>query len=92
MIRLRGTVTYDTGQTAEWQAGSAVFVAWESYCRRQAIAEPYGQGNVNTMAHFCAYTALGVQEGFEVWLRSVVDVETAEAAEVPPTLEGVQAG
>lgn len=90
MIRIRGTVTYESGETVEWQAGSAIFVAWEAYCRRTGIAA-YDGNNPNTMAAYCAYTALGIREGFDVWLGAVVDVATEddEAAAVPPTREGV---
>lgn len=95
MIRLEGTVTYDGGQTAEFRAGSAVLVAWEAYCRRQGIPA-YDGNSPQTMAAFVAYTALGVREGFDVWLRTVVDVDLpeveAEAAAVPPTLEGASRG
>ena len=85
MIRLQGTVTYDGGRVEEFRAGSAVFVAWESYCRRQGFPA-YDESNANTMAHYCAYVALGVREGFDVWLRSVEDVEAGEAAPVDPSL------
>lgn len=91
MIRLRGRVEYDSGQTVEYQAGSAALVAWESYCRRQGItADP--TENPNTCAAFVAYVSLGIAEGFDVWMRSVVDVEAEPVEAVDPTLAGASPG
>jgi hypothetical protein len=90
VIRIRGTVTYESGELVEWKAGSAIFVAWEAYCRRQGIAA-YDGNNPNTMAAYCAYAALGIREGFDVWLASVEDVATDEdeaIVPVPPTPAG----
>ena len=98
MIRFRGTVQYEGGEVASWQAGSAAMVAWEAYCRRQGLAA-YDGNNPQTMTAYLAFTVLGIREGFEVWLASVVDVDanpTEEAAAaagvaigepVPPTPE-----
>jgi len=86
MIRLRGTVEYDGGRVEEFRAGSAVFVAWEAYARRQGFPA-YDESNANTMAHYCAYVALGIREGFDVWLRSVVDVDAEEAEAADPIPE-----
>ena len=83
MIRLKGSVEYDSGQVVEYQAGSAALVAWEAYCRRQGItADP--TENPNTCAAFVAYVSLGIQEGFDVWMRSVVDVEATPVEAVDP--------
>jgi len=92
MIRLEGTVTYDGGEQVRYRAGSAALVAWEAYARRQGI--PAYDGNApQTMLHFVAYVSLGIVEGFDVWLKSVDDLEPDEdlddeASVVPPTLEG----
>lgn len=83
MIRLRGSVEYDSGQTVEFQAGSAALVAWEAYCRRQGMsADP--ELNPNTCAAFVAYVSLGIQEGFDVWMRSVVDIDASPVEAVDP--------
>lgn len=87
MIRLRGTVEYVDGTTAEYSAGSIVFVLWERYCRRQEL-EPYEQRNANTLNAFVAHAALHIEEGFDKWLEGVLDVDSMAAAEaVPPTHE-----
>ena len=90
MIRLEGSVEYLDGRRESFRAGSAIFVAWESYARRHSL-DAYDRSNAQTLNHYVAYVALGVSEGFEVWMRDVldvdVDVDTGNGA-VPPTLEG----
>jgi hypothetical protein len=83
MIRLRGTVEYDSGQSVDFQAGSAALVAWEAYARRQGIPSDPTE-NPNTCAAFVAYVSLGIQEGFDVWMRSVVDIDAKPVEEVDP--------
>lgn len=83
MIRIRGVVEYDSGQTVEFQAGSAGLVAWEAYARRQHIPSDPTE-NPNTCAAFVAYVSLGIQEGFDVWMRSVVDIEATPVEAVDP--------
>jgi hypothetical protein len=87
VIRLRGTVEYDSGQSVDFQAGSAALVAWEAYARRQKMSSD-PEENPNTCAAFVAYVSLGIQEGFDVWIRSVVDIDAEPVEAVDPTLEG----
>lgn len=94
MMRLRLVVEYEGGQSEEVIVGTAVFVAWEAYARRQGFPA-YDDNNGNTMQHFCAYTALGIREGFDVWMRSVLGVEPKEpeASEtVDPSPQGASVG
>jgi len=87
VIRLEGTVEYADGRRESFRGGSALFVAWESYARRQNL-EAYERGNAQTLNHYVAYVALGVAEGFDVWLRDVLDVDLdvdTGATGVPPT-------
>ena len=89
MIRFRGTVEYENGETVAFAAGSKILVAWEAYCRRHSIAPVYDESNVQTMQHFIAWAALGIEAGFETWLASVVDVDIPEESPaVDPFLEG----
>jgi len=91
MIRFRGSVQYDGGEVVAWEAGSAALVAWEAYCRRQGI-EAYGSSSPNTMSAHLAYTTLGIREGFDVWLKSVVDVDMLPTPEAQAQLEQLGAG
>jgi hypothetical protein len=84
MIRMRGWVEYDGGRVENIECGRGPFIAWEAYCRRQGIT-PYDQSNPNTMLVYIAYTVLGIEEGFDVWRKSVVDWDFTEAETVPPT-------
>jgi len=85
MIRFTGTVEYDGGELVEWRAGSAALVAWEAYCRRQGIA-PYDGSHPQTLAAFLAFVSLGIREGFDVWLKSVVDVDSKPTPEAEAQL------
>jgi len=87
-----GSITYDSGQTVPFVAGPAQFAALEAYARRQGFNPTEGKDNA-TVTLYLAYAALHVQEGFDVWLASVDDVDLEgdeEGVEVPPTPSGAR--
>jgi hypothetical protein len=85
MIRLKGTIEYENGATVEFETGSAALAEWELYALRHGY--PVGPGEAPPMLSMLvvAHYALGIEEGVDVWRRSVrgVDLETEG---VPPTL------
>lgn len=84
MIRLKGTVTYLDGREDHFERGSAILVAWEAYARRHAI-EGGIAANPVTASAVVAHAALGIEEGLDVWLKTVDGVDM-ESEGVPPTL------
>lgn len=84
MIRLKGWIEYDGGRVEHIECGRGPFIAWEIYARRQGIT-PYDESSPNTMLVYIAYTALGIDEGFDVWRKSVIDWDFEQADIVPPT-------
>lgn len=93
MRKVIGTITYEGGEVCPFVAGPQAFAALEAYARRQGFDVREGRDNA-TVTLYLAYAALHVQEGFDVWLASVDDVDLAdgEGAEVPPTPEAAQLG
>lgn len=90
MIRFRGQIEYLDGQTADFQAGTAALAAWEDYALRHGY--PIGRDMPPTLgALMIAWSALGIQEGFETWRAKVSGIEL-EAEGVPPTLREVTEG
>lgn len=90
MIRLRGTIRYEGGREETFETGSAALADWELYALRHGF--PIGEQAPPMLSMmYVAYIALGVQEGFDVWRRSVVDVDF-DAEPVPPTLPAAFAG
>lgn len=90
MIRLTGTVEYEGGRTEEFSTGPAALAEYELYALRHGY--PIGDAappmlSALVIAHF----ALGVEEGFEAWRKSVTGVEM-DAAGVPPTLPVASGG
>jgi len=85
-----GTITYEGGEVVPFVAGPQAFAALEAYARRQDFNPTDGANNA-TMTLYLAYSALHVQEGFDVWLGSVDDVELAgDEVDVPPTPEAAR--
>ena len=89
MIRLKGSVTYLDGRVEQFERGSAILVAWERYARRHAIEGGITANPVEASA-VVAHAALGIVEGFDVWLATVDGVDM-ESEGVPPTLAAVSA-
>ena len=91
MIHLRGTVEYEGGRTEDFETGSAAVAEWELFALRHGY--PIGDGAPPMLsALVVAHHALGVQEGFDVWRRSVVGVDMEIPETVPPTLPVPSAG
>jgi hypothetical protein len=85
MIRLRGTIEYEGGRTETFETGSAALAEWELYAMRHGYPIAQGQAPPMLSALVIAHHALGVDEGFDVWRKSVIGVEL-ETEGVPPTL------
>jgi len=84
MIRLRGTIEYEGGRTETFETGAAALAEWELYALRHGF--PIGESAPPMLsALVIAHHALGVEEGFDVWRKSVTGVEM-DAEGVPPTL------
>ena len=84
MIRLKGTIEYEGGRTQDFETGSAAVAEWELYALRHGY--PTGEGAPAMLsALVVAHYALGVEEGFDVWRRSVIGVDL-QSEGVPPTL------
>jgi hypothetical protein len=94
VIRFSGTVLYRDGRTEEWSGGGALQADWEDYALRHELplnltAETVTHFPAKRWALFLAYSALDVEEGFDVWRKRVEDVDLDNdnaAAAVPPTL------
>jgi hypothetical protein len=84
VIRLRGSVEYEGGRTEVFETGSAALAEYELYALRHGY--PIGPGAPPMLSSLViAHHALGIQEGFDVWRRSVIGVEL-DSEGVPPTL------
>lgn len=91
MIRLRGEIEYEGGRVDHFETGTAALAEWELYALRHGY--PIGAGAPPMLsALVIAHHALGVEEGFDVWRRSVVGVELEQPDAVPPTLPVVTGG
>lgn len=85
MIRLRGSVEYEGGRVEEFETGSAALAEWELFAMRHGY--PLGAAAPPMLsALVVAHAALGVDEGFDVWRKSVLGVELDTSGIVPPTL------
>jgi hypothetical protein len=83
VIRLRGTVEYDGGRTVEFETGTAALAEWELYALRHGY--PIGEKAPPMLsALVIAHHALGVEEGFDVWRKTVAGVDL-DASAVDPT-------
>ena len=83
-MRVSGTITYEGGRTETFEAGAPALADWELYAMRHGF--PIGEAAPPMLSMLVvAYHALGIEEGFDVWRKSVVDFD-ADVIEVPPTL------
>jgi hypothetical protein len=83
--RIRGTVEYEGGRVDHFDAGSVALAEWELYAMRHGY--PVGEGAPPMLSMLVvAHYALGIAEGFDVWRRSLVDVDFDTEETVPPTL------
>ena len=98
MIRLRGTVHFHDGHTADFDVGTRALVVWEAYARRNSIpVDPKNPvANFWTMMHVVAHYAItGQEEGYAAWVDTVDDlVPSTDEADVvvPPTLREALVG
>lgn len=82
MIRLSGTIEYEGGRTETFETGAAALAEWELYAMRHGF--PIGEGAPPMLsALVVAHHALGVAEGFDVWRRSVTNVDLESNAVDP---------
>jgi hypothetical protein len=82
MIRLTGTIEYEGGRTETFETGAAALAEYELFALRHGY--PIGeQAPPMLSALVIAHHALGVSEGFDVWRRSVVNVEMESSAVDP---------
>lgn len=92
MIRLHGTIEYEGGRTENFEAGSAALAEYELYALRHGF--PIGENAPPMLSSLViAHHALGVEEGFDVWRRSVKNIEMDASAVdpipgVPSTVSG----
>ena len=90
MITLTGTIEYEGGRTETFETGAVALAEWELYAMRHGY--PLGEGAPPMLsALVIAHYALGVAEGFDVWRRSVSNVEL-DSATVDPTQRAVTVG
>lgn len=85
MIHLTGTVEYADGATEEFSTGPAAVAEWELFALRHGYPVKQDEAPPVLASLVIAHFALGCEEGFELWRKSVVGVEMA-ASGVPPTL------
>ena len=82
MITLTGTIEYEGGRSETFETGAAALAEWELYAMRHGY--PMGEAAPPMLsALVIAHHALGIEEGFDVWRRSVQNVEL-DSATVPP--------
>lgn len=84
MIRLKGRVEYEGGREEAFETGTAALAEWELYALRHGY--PLGTAAPPMLsALVIAHHALGIDEGFDVWRRSIVGVELDVPETVNPT-------
>ena len=77
-------MAYSGGREETFETGPAALAEWELFALRHGY--PIGEGAPPMLsALVIAHHALGVEEGFDVWRKSVEGVEM-DASGVPPTL------
>jgi hypothetical protein len=79
--QIKGTVTYEGGEVVHWQARPRDLKAMEAYARRQGIVVAEGALSP-TLAMYLAYSALRIEEGFDVWLDRLDDFEDLTGEEL----------
>ena len=92
MIRFSGTIYYVDGREEPYEAGGALLAEWEPWATRHGYPlipspETLSTFPVKTWQMFLAYASSTREEGFDVWRKSVLDVDSTDEPElVPPTL------
>lgn len=97
MLKFTGTITYKDGREEGYETGGAALAEWETYAARHGYPltprpEILESFPVKTWQMYLAYSALGLDEGFDVWRKTVLDVESDNEPEpVAPFPEGLGA-
>jgi hypothetical protein len=92
MIRFEGRIEYLDGRVEDWHAGGAIQAEWESYADRHGLplvptTETLPRFPLKRWQLFLAYASLDLEEGFDTWRKTVLDVEMKEEPGlVPPIL------
>ena len=92
MINLSGTITYVDGREESYAAGGAIIAEWELWASRHGYPltptpDTITVFPIKTWQMYLAYVAVGAEEGFDVWRKSVADVDSDDVPEpIPPTL------
>jgi hypothetical protein len=86
MIRFKGTVYFKDGREQAYEAGGAAQADWEAFAARHNYPltpnpNQLGTFPAKTWQMFLAYVALDVAEGFDVWRKSVLDVDSDDEPE-----------
>jgi hypothetical protein len=92
MIRFTGQVHYKDGREESYEAGGAAQADWEEYAARHDYPLTPNPSELSkfpakTWQMYLAYLALEVAEGFDVWRRTVLDVDSDDEPQaINPTL------
>lgn len=86
MARMAGVIEYEGGARVTFEGTTAHIAEYELFALRHGYPVEVDKAPRILMMLVVAHAALGVEEGFEAWRRSVVDIDMTEAVEVPPTL------
>ena len=86
MLKFSGTILYKDGREEAYETAGAALAEWEAYAvqhgypltPRPELLEAFP---VKTWQMFLAYSALEVAEGFDVWRRTVADVDSDNTPE-----------
>ena len=88
MLEISGTVYYRDGRVESYEGGAPALAAWDDYAIRHAIPQTSGQLDGAPSVLFVLVVLHGlaaVEEGFEVWRRTVLNFDDFEIRDVPPT-------
>lgn len=86
MLKFSGTILYKDGREEPYETGGAALAEWEGYAARHGYPltprpELLETFPVKTWQMYLAYSALGVEEGFDTWRRTVSDVDSDNTPE-----------
>lgn len=85
MVTLTLTVYFKDGREETVSGGTMLFRAWELYAMRHGFPVKFEEAPRVTALAVLAHKALGVAEGFELWVETVEGIEDSKAEPVPPT-------
>lgn len=94
MIRVTGTVVYQSGEQAAFRGGPVEWMAWEQYALTRGLptaAQDPTRAAGLTMSWYLAYRSAtkglppATRPGFEKWLETVDEINGLEISDAPPT-------